>query len=450
MVRIAPVRLGFNPRTLWFDALDFELGIDDPVVVSTARGLEFGRVSQNVFEADGEETKKLKTPLKPVRRLATEDDVARAAELEEKALAALPVFKRLAAEVTPDMNPVAVEYLFEGDKAVFYFESEERIDFRDLVHRLVSELHVRVDMKQVGIRDGARMVGGLGHCGQELCCRRLGGDFNPVSIRMAKEQDLSLNPQKISGICGRLMCCLRYEYDAYKDFHGRAPKKNAKVKTPDGEGKVVSLDVPREIVSIQVGTEKPVKVPLADMESEEGAARPSIVGQKAWDEANAPAIIGSLEVSSLFTTELTGQDKLADRTAVRRKEEQPSEGAPAKRKRRRRRRSTTVEAGGEKPQQDEKKQQAGAKGATPARSQKQQKAQKAQKQQRGKAHAGQQPASGEAKKKGSQVGRNSSALRASRPAQQAPAKQKPEETKVNVQRRRRRRTHKADTSETQE
>ena len=246
MVRIAPVRLEFNPKTLWFDALDFELEVDDAVVVSTARGLEFGHVSQAVFEMTPDDEKKLKSPLKPVRRLATDEDAARAEEAAEKSREALPVFKRLAAEAAPDMNPVAVEYMFDGDRAVFYFDSEERIDFRDLVHQLASELHVRVDMKQVGIRDGARMVGGLGHCGQELCCRRLGGEFNPVSIRMAKEQDLSLNPQKISGICGRLMCCLRYEYDAYKDFHSRAPKKNAKVQTPDGEGQVVALDVPRD------------------------------------------------------------------------------------------------------------------------------------------------------------------------------------------------------------
>ena len=140
----------------------------------------------------------------------------------------------MASEANGDMHPVSVEYLFEGDKAIFYFEAEERVDFRELVRKLAAHFRVRIDMRQIGVRDEARMVGGLGHCGQELCCKRLGGEFCPVSIRMAKEQDLSLNPQKISGVCGRLMCCLRYEFDAYKDFKSRAPKQNATVETPDG------------------------------------------------------------------------------------------------------------------------------------------------------------------------------------------------------------------------
>ena len=165
------------------------------------------------------------------------------------------------------------------------------------------------------------MVGGLGHCGQELCCKRLGGEFCPVSIRMAKEQDLSLNPQKISGVCGRLMCCLRYEFDAYKDFKSRAPKQNATVETPDGPAKVVDLDVPREIVSLKIMGEKPVKVPLADFDPpEEGSNRPNRVGEEAWQDATTADPIGFAGESALFgtTTQLTGQDKLADPGSVRR------------------------------------------------------------------------------------------------------------------------------------
>ena len=218
MVRIAPIRLAYNPKTLWFDPGDLELKKEDPVVVSTARGLEFGRMADDVFEADEAQVKKLKTALKPVKRLASEEDVARAEEMCRRSEEALPVFKQMAAEASEDMHPVSVEFLLDGDKAVFYFEAEERVDFRELVRKLAAHFHVRIDMRQIGVRDEARMVGGLGHCGQELCCKRLGGEFCPVSIRMAKEQDLSLNPQKISGVCGRLMCCLRYEFDAYKDF----------------------------------------------------------------------------------------------------------------------------------------------------------------------------------------------------------------------------------------
>ncbi len=258
MVRIAPIRLAYNPKTLWFDPGDLELRRSDPVVVSTARGLEFGRMAEDVFEADEAQVKKLKTALKPVKRLASEEDVARAEEMCRRSEEALPVFKQMAAEASEDMHPVSVEFLLDGDKAVFYFEAEERVDFRELVRKLASHFHVRIDMRQIGVRDEARMVGGLGHCGQELCCKRLGGEFCPVSIRMAKEQDLSLNPQKISGVCGRLMCCLRYEFDAYKDFKSRAPKQNSQVETPAGTAKVVDLDVPREIVSLKVEGEKPV------------------------------------------------------------------------------------------------------------------------------------------------------------------------------------------------
>lgn len=320
MVRIAPINLYYNPKTLWFDAGDFDMRAGDGVIVTTARGIEFGRASGPVFEADSDQVKKLKTPLKPVTRLAEPEDEAQAAEMERLSAEALPIFKEMATEAGGDMHPVSVEYLFDGDKAIFYFEAEERVDFRDLVRKLAARFHIRVDMRQIGVRDEARMVGGLGHCGQELCCKRLGGEFCPVSIRMAKEQDLSLNPQKISGVCGRLMCCLRYEFDAYKDFKSRAPKYNAQVETPVGKAKVVDLDVPREIISLKVEGEKPVKVPLADFEPPvEGMNRPNRVGEEAWEEATTQAPIGVAGESSIFaTTQLTGQDKLADPAAVRR------------------------------------------------------------------------------------------------------------------------------------
>ena len=352
MVRVAPIRLAFNPRTLWFDPRDLDIRKDDAVVVLTARGVEFGRASGDIFEIGDDQVKKLKSPLKPVKRLATEEDVARAAEMERKGAEALPVFKEMAAQAGVDMHPVSVEYLLEGDKAVFYFEAEERVDFRELVRKLASRFHVRVDMRQIGVRDEARMVGGVGHCGQELCCARLGGEFCPVSIRMAKEQDLSLNPQKISGVCGRLMCCLRYEFDAYKDFKSRAPKQNATVKTPDGPAKVVDLDVPREIVSVRLEGEKPVRVPLAKFDPPTEGARPNTIGKEAWEEATAPAE-PEFSSTSLFTTDqFTGTDKLAEAGRVRRtgssskkarketSEERPSGEGHA----RRRRRSTKVSA----------------------------------------------------------------------------------------------------------
>lgn len=418
MVRIAPVRLSFNPKTLWFDAGNLELREGDAVVVTTVRGEEFGRVADRLFDMDYEDTKKLKSPLKPVKRLAEPEDIARDEEVAALGAAALPVFRSMAAENAPDMHPIAVEYLFGSDKAVFYFEAEDRVDFRDLVRKLASEFHVRVDMKQIGVRDGARIVGGLGHCGQELCCRRLGGEFNPVSIRMAKEQDLSLNPQKISGVCGRLMCCLRYEYDAYKDFHSRAPKKNARIETPDGEGKVVDLDVPREVVSIKVGDEKPVKVPLAAMEAPKEGARPQAVGAEAWEEASAPPAAVQ-EVLHLFgASQLAGGDELAKPGQVRHLPKSGGEAKPKGRRSRgggrgrsekggesqnakqgasrnqRRRRSTTVSAEGASHTQKDAAPKAKPSGAK-------------RNQRRG-------ASKGEGAKP-SQVGRNSSALRAGRP-----------------------------------
>lgn len=352
MVRVAPVRLAFNPRTLWFDPRDLEIKKDQPVVVLTARGVEFGVAADNIIEVADEEIAKLKTPLKPVKRVATEEDVQRAAEMERLSAEALPIFREMAEEAEVEMRPISVEYLLEGDKAVFYFEAEERVDFRDLVRQLASRFHVRIDMRQIGVRDEARMVGGLGHCGQELCCKRLGGELCPVSIRMAKEQDLSLNPQKISGVCGRLMCCLRYEFDAYKDFKSRAPKANATVQTPDGPAKVVGLDVPREVVSVCIEGEKPVKVPLADFEPAEEGKRPNVIGAEAWQaalDAGNLAIVGD---TTFLTSQFTQADKLASAGAVRRTGSQSGAagGARAKKaadedaaaRKPRRRRSTKV------------------------------------------------------------------------------------------------------------
>ncbi|MDE8703434.1 regulatory iron-sulfur-containing complex subunit RicT [Adlercreutzia equolifaciens] len=317
MVRVAPINLTFNPRTLWFDPGDLVIEKDAPVVVRTARGTEFGIAASDIIEVPEEQVKALKTPLRPVERLATDEDVERAAEMEAKSREALPVFKDMAREAHEDMHPVSVEFLLDGDKAVFYFEAEERIDFRELVRKLAAHFHVRIDMRQIGVRDEARMVGGLGHCGQELCCKRLGGEFCPVSIRMAKEQGLSLNPQKISGLCGRLMCCLRYEFDAYKDFKSRAPKLNGTVQTPMGPAKVVDHDVPREIISLKVEGEKPVKVPLADFDPPKEGNRPTVVGEEAWEEATTEHSPMQSEALIFTTSQFTGSDKLAEGPKVR-------------------------------------------------------------------------------------------------------------------------------------
>ena len=318
MTRVAPINLTFNPRTLWFDPVDLEIHKDDPVLVQTARGTEFGHAASDIIDVSEQDIESLRSPLKPVLRIATEDDVQKASRLEQKSRDAMEVFRDMVLEGQEEMHPVSVEFLFDEDKAVFYFEAEERVDFRDLVRRLAARFHIRIDMRQIGVRDEARIVGGLGHCGQELCCKRLGGEFCPVSIRMAKEQDLSLNPQKISGLCGRLMCCLRYEYEAYRDFKSRAPKVNAVIQTPAGPARVSELNVPREVITLKCEDEKTVNVPLAHFDPPAEGERPSVVGQEAWDEATAERISGyRSDTMTFLTSQFTGKDKLADATRVR-------------------------------------------------------------------------------------------------------------------------------------
>ena len=354
MKRIAPIRLEYDPKTLWFDPGDLDIAKDQAVIVSTARGHEFGVAASDVIEVEDERVEALKSPLAPVLRLATDEDVEQRDEMRRLSAEALPVFRELAAETNEAMRPVMVEYLFDGTKAVFLFESEERADFRELVRKLTNKLHVRVDMRQIGVRDEARIVGGLGHCGQELCCRRLGGEFCPVSIRMAKAQDLSLNPAQISGVCGRLMCCLRYEYDTYKDFKARAPKQNATIHTPEGDFKVCELDTPHEVVVLRVDKNKKVRIPLSAFDApEEGAEsqRPKSIGEAYYEYANANDFAAKLAASMGTTDHFTGEDKLAEQGMVRhnpvRQKEERAAAAPSSHRRRRARGGRGQAQGGE-------------------------------------------------------------------------------------------------------
>lgn len=312
MVRVAPVRLAYNPKTLWFDAGDLSLEVGDSVIVKTVRGEEFGAVHMPVFEPSEEQLRALKSPLKPVVRVASDEDVLRSAELDDKARKALPEFKKLAAETIKEMKPVAVEFLFDGDRAIFYFESEERLDFRELIPKLYGRFHVRVDLVQIGVRDQARIVGGLAHCGQELCCKRLGGEFNPVSIRMAKDQGLSLNQPKITGACGRLMCCLRYEVEAYKEVYARAPKMNAPIETPDGTAYINDINVLREMVSLKIEEGRLVQVPLSDLRTQNGEKRPSYIKRAQWNEAIRRAEEGDeWHVSTVSSVKITDNETQA-------------------------------------------------------------------------------------------------------------------------------------------
>ena len=294
---VVAVRLRYNPKAFWFDPVLSTYQMGDHVLVDTDRGREVGLVVDPALELSEKQLKELKGPLKPVIRALSETDYDYIDELDAKGKEAMPVFRELIEKHQLDMKPVSVEYLYSGDKAVFYFSNDERVDFRDLVRDLASSFHIRVDMRQIGVRDEARILGGLAHCGEELCCARMGGEFEPVSIRIAKEQDLPLNPSKISGACGRLMCCLRYEFEAYKDFKTRAPKKGALIETPIGQAKVIDFDTPREIIMMRLEDGKQLAIPLTEFDctvDESGKKHPCSVSRDAIHRCATSGILMAL------------------------------------------------------------------------------------------------------------------------------------------------------------
>jgi cell fate regulator YaaT (PSP1 superfamily) len=294
MPTVVGVKLRFTQKPLWFDPADLTPAEGDIVVVQTERGKESGTVVEAPHDVEASD---LPAPLKAVLRIATESDLALLADLAQKEREALPAFREMCKERKLDMKPIDVEYMLDGDKVVFYFAAEERVDFRELVKALASRFKSRVDMRQVGVRDEARMIGGLGHCGEQLCCSRFGGEFMPVSIRMAKEQDLPLNPLKISGLCGRLMCCLRYEFEAYRDYKQRAPKKGAIIETPLGKAQVVELNTPHESVVLRLEDGKRFTVLLGDMECGKGGECPCSVNREVLEQAGGTGI--ALALSAL-------------------------------------------------------------------------------------------------------------------------------------------------------
>ncbi len=221
----------------------------DHVIIDTARGPEYGTCTQGNHRIHKME---VVSPLREVLRRATEQDEKIAAEHKEKEDSAYKFCLQKVEELGLDMQLVSAEYSFDGSKILFFFTADERVDFRELVKLLASTYHTRIELRQIGVRDKARMVGGLGICGRPFCCASFLDDFQPVSIKMAKTQNLSLNPTKISGTCGRLMCCLKYEQDAYEDLLRTAPKNDSFVDTVDGRGTVTEVDLLRQRVKVQL------------------------------------------------------------------------------------------------------------------------------------------------------------------------------------------------------
>lgn len=249
MFKVVGVRFKRAGKLYYFDPLDLSIEIDDYVIVETSRGVEYGKVAILTDEIDDED---FVLPLKKIIRLADDTDRERVIENQQEAKQAFDVCVEKVTEHRLDMRLVDVEYTFDRNKIVFYFTAEGRVDFRNLVKDLAAIFRTRIELRQIGVRDEAKMLGGIGPCGRMLCCSTFLGDFEPVSIKMAKDQNLSLNPSKISGLCGRLMCCLKYENDEYEEAKALMPDIGKQVNTPDGIGKVVGLNLLERVLQVNM------------------------------------------------------------------------------------------------------------------------------------------------------------------------------------------------------
>lgn len=248
-VTVVGIKFKDTGKIYYFDPKGIFLKVGDGAIVETARGEEFGWVGSKVKQVD---ESSIVSPLKSVIRKATEKDIKKHESNIEKAKTALKVTQELVDKYKLDMQLVETEYIFDGSKVIISFTSDNRVDFRELVKELASKLKTRIELRQIGIRDKSKTVGGIGICGRECCCNLYLNDFEKVSIKMAKTQNLSLNPTKISGLCGRLMCCLEYENPYYQEVTGKMPKLNSEVTTPDGKGQVIYTNVLKQTVSVKL------------------------------------------------------------------------------------------------------------------------------------------------------------------------------------------------------
>lgn len=249
MEKVVGVRFKDAGKTYYFGPADFKVSKGDRVIVETARGVECGEAVSGIKEVSDEEVVK---PLKPIKRLATEKDIKIVEANREKEKRAYEVCEKKIAEHKLDMNLTEVEYAFDGSKILFYFTADGRIDFRELVKDLASVFHTRIELRQIGVRDECKMLGGLGICGRPFCCATFLNDFHSVSIKMAKEQGLSLSPSKISGTCGRLMCCLKYEQNSYDYLAKITPRKGSIVDCREGRGRVIDASLLTGMLKVQL------------------------------------------------------------------------------------------------------------------------------------------------------------------------------------------------------
>jgi len=262
MSEIIGVRLQSAGKVYYFDAADIPLEINDDVVIDTSRGHELGKVvisSKQVIHSE------ITEPLKPVIRKALAEDMERANRQQERAKNAIAKCRELIEKLSLPMKPIWAQYNLDGSHLTIFFSAEKRVDFRELVRELSRSLKTRVELRQVGARDEAKLVGGLGKCGCPLCCTTFLSEFAPVSIKMAKEQDITLNPMKTSGICGRLLCCLGYEYEQYRTMKEKMPALRQEVSTALGNAKVVSCNPIKETVTVELETGSTVELALGQI-----------------------------------------------------------------------------------------------------------------------------------------------------------------------------------------
>ena len=251
------VRLREAGSVLYCDTNGIQLKVGDYVIVEVERGHDYAQVISEpevILEAD------LNKPLKKIERIATKEDIHRINENKKRIKNVFQTCLRKIQERKLDMKLIDTEYSFDRTKLIFYFTSEGRVDFRELVKDLAYIFKVRIELRQIGVRDEAKMLGGFGHCGRPLCCASFLKAFEPVTIRMAKEQNLSLNPSKISGCCGRLMCCLGYEYENYRKYLKGLPREGEKIKTKEGKGKVISVNALKRKVIVQLEEGKQIEL----------------------------------------------------------------------------------------------------------------------------------------------------------------------------------------------
>ncbi|MGU3372036.1 PSP1 domain-containing protein [Bacillus mycoides] len=263
MYDVVGVRFKKAGKVYYFDPNQFDISENEFVIVETVRGIEYGKVVITKKQVDEND---VVLPLKKVIRIANENDRTIVEENRHAAKEAYQVCQQKVGEHNLDMKLVDVEYTFDRNKIIFYFTADGRIDFRELVKDLAAIFRTRIELRQIGVRDEAKMLGGIGPCGRMLCCSTFLGDFEPVSIKMAKDQNLSLNPAKISGLCGRLMCCLKYENDEYEAAKEQLPDLDQRIQTPHGTGRVIGLNILERLIQVElVDKERVVEYTLDEL-----------------------------------------------------------------------------------------------------------------------------------------------------------------------------------------